>query len=88
MYGFHGLYHRDITPVIEERTVGKWKIVQYSGRSETTKNRMMYKILPKALQTQALTVLPSNLVWFGRFGSVGMVCLVWFGWFSLSAYSA
>ena len=59
-----------------------------TGVDRNSPNYTYLKTLPKALQTQALTVLPSNLVWFGRFGSVGMVCLVWFGWFSLSAYSA
>ena len=42
IYGFQGLNHQiieeswDVTPVTEdEGTDGKWKIVQYSGRSET-----------------------------------------------------
>ena len=40
-YGFHGLNHQiieknfDVTPVTDG---GKWKIGQYSGRTETTKN--------------------------------------------------
>ena len=30
------------------------------------------KTLPKALRTQASTALPSNLVWIGGFGLVGL----------------
>ena len=44
--------------------------------------------LPKALRTQALTALTSKfgllgLVWFPRFGLVGLVLWVWFGRFGL-----
>ena len=50
--------------------------------------------MPKALWTQALTALTSNLglvglvqygwqVWFGKFGLVGLVWYVWFGSFGL-----
>ena len=37
-----------------------------------TKEKMIRKTLPKALRTQASTALPSNLVWIGGFGLVGL----------------
>ena len=43
---------------------------------------VMKETLPKALRTQALTTW-FGLVWFGRFGLIGLVWQVWFGRFGL-----
>ena len=42
------------------------KLVTYNGLPQ------LIKTLPKALRTQASTALPSNLVWIGGFGLVGL----------------
>ena len=66
--------------------------IMMTGQEKQTKGvQLSVKTLPKALRTQALTALTSNLglvgfvcyVLFCRFDLVGLVWYVWFGKFGL-----
>ena len=43
-----------------------------SNEYDDEEDELGEKTLPKALRTQASTALPSNLVWIGGFGLVGL----------------
>ena len=52
-------------------------LLPFSTRCLIAISNFLKKTLPKALRTQASTALPSNLVWIGGFGLVGLAQEAW-----------
>ena len=57
---------------VSSETSSTWPLSSQSRSPTIAKFCIYFETLPKALRTQASTALPSNLVWIGGFGLLGL----------------